>query len=196
MNTDDQNKLLAEIESGETWLAEVMRGSPEPECGSLSSLKHRVRIAVHEEALSFPETPQPSSAVLEHIKRSVRAELGAQGAVGSPRPTAAGGWWWRNRFTLAGLAAAAAVALSVVPSYWMADAPVNGAASRVDVFAEVLAAAASEDFELELVRLRREVDEFADLLLPPDDLTGDMDIEELEDEVDRLLMESALPLDV
>ena len=173
MNTDDQNRLLAEIESGETWLAEVMQVSPEPECGSLSSLKHRVRIAVYEEALSFPETPQPSPVVLDRIKRSIRLELDAQEAVGS-----------------------AVVALSVVPSYWMADAPVNGAASRVDVFAEVLAAAASEDFELELVRLRREVDEFADLLLPPDDLSGDMDIEELEDEVDRLLMESALPLDV
>ena len=207
MNTEEQNRLVAEIDRGETWLAEVMEQSPAPECGVLERTKHRVRIAVHEEALDLPQTPSPSPVVVDRVKRSIRVELaragaGASGASGAARGAGAGagaaatGWWWRHRAGLSVLAAAAALAFAVVPSLWTGrDA---GRAVAVDAFGDfvdALADAAGEEFEQELSHLRWEVDEFADLFVPADYAVAEPDIEELGDELDRLMTDSTAAFD-
>ena len=194
MNAEDLKKLQAETERDEAWLTEAMERFPEPQPQSLESVKHRVRIAVHEAALDFGQPLPLSATTVERIKQSVRTELEPPADPEELHVVQDGKRWRTSRRWLTGLAAAAVIVLCATPFYWWKNsAPSPDTVTPLQDFVEVMVSASNDKTIIEMARLERDIDELDDALIFTDDPTVDTEIENLEDELDRLLTEDTMP---
>ena len=205
MNDDATDKLLAELERDEAWLAVVMAQHGEPECRSLEQVKHRVRIEMLEDSLACADVPGPADDVLGRIKRELRAELAelavsgeaAQGLV-SDRVSSSR-LWEHFRVVAGSLAAAAVLTFAFLP--WtrsMENASVETGLDSVALFAAAVESVSGEltNEDEELWTLSAALEDMEDEWVVPSDSWFDDEVDDLEDDIDRLLIDSATAWEV
>lgn len=209
MDAQEQSKLTAEIERDEAWFADVVKRFPAPAFDGLQSIKHRVRIAVHEQVTGIAEmrSPAPSPEVVDRIKAAVRAELAGAPATRQPQEhRVLIAWWSRYRVALGTLAAAAVLAFAFLPLGGTDGGGESGGGSQgIQVARDAVPAIedfvayvseASVDGTVEFAVLEAELDDLEQLVVSPTDSWFDDEVSDLDDELDRLTNDTDWSLDV
>ena len=188
MNAPDNEVMLEAIERDEAWLRDAMGRFPTPAPRSLEHLKLRLRMAVDEQVLDMDSGAAPSAKLLAQVKDSIREEISRQAV-----PVETAGDRFRTlRLTFAGLAAAAVLAFAVIPALIdLQNSERTQVAQRVDPIDDFVAVLASDpsDTETELLRLDSELEELENTFTAVDDPWFDDELDDIEDDIDRLLIE-------
>ncbi len=177
---ESEERLIAAIEQEEGWLRDRMARFPEPVPQRLEHLKLRVRIEAEQRAVDANAEPALSAAAIGRIKAAVRAELERPGGVETSR-----GRVWHASAFWGGLAAVAAVALAVTT--FLRNPPAAEASLDPAVADFVAVLTSSTATREELSDIASDVDQLEETFTASQDNWLDSQLDEIEDEIDRLL---------
>lgn len=189
MNTQEHDNLMRAIERDEAWLKAALERYPGPVCPRLDGLKDQVRAELQVGSWLDAGLPESRDAV-DGAKAAVWGALLRYAVEPAEPARRAQPWWTRSRVLAGTLAAAAAVALAVLPFRWVnqhdgAQGPV-AVRLGIDDYSAALSLTATDDFDSEVAAVAAEIDDLHEAFSLADDETLDAEFDDLDQELDSL----------